>query len=216
MFVIYVLKIAVLVSSLSTIATWKASRISLKHHRLRLHTAQRPVISSNSRSSSRTSKSNSLEVLLHHALEADSRALFKATLIILTPKGKARYPAFQIHRKHITALSPTQTYTPKRASTPLIHIRCILPRFPSWHLNELPLECRCERNLRNTLGINCPKVAQGVIQNCLRSTVVSVYACRQLKAGDAAQPKGCFARFVLWCAHQFARVVHKNTNSENG
>ena len=66
------------------------------------------------------------------------------------PKGKARYPAFQMHRKHITALSPTQTYTPKRASTPLIHIRCILPRFPSWHLNELPLECRCERNLRLT------------------------------------------------------------------
>ena len=97
-----------------------------------------------SRSSSRTSKSNSLEVLLHNALEEDSRVL----LIQLTPKGKARYPAFQMHRKHITALSPTQTYTPKRTRTPLIHIRCILPRFPSWHLNELPLECRCERNLR--------------------------------------------------------------------
>ena len=66
------------------------------------------------------------------------------------PKGKARYPAFQMYRKHITALSPTQTYTPKRTRTPLIHIRCILPRFPSWHLNELPLECRCERNLRLT------------------------------------------------------------------
>ena len=52
--------------------------------------------------------------------------------------------------------------------------------------------------------------------NCLRSAVVGVYACRQLKAGDAAQPKGCFASFVLWCAHQFAGVVHKNTNSENG
>ena len=38
-FVIDVLKIAVLVSS----------RISLKHHRLRLYTAQRPVISSSSR-----------------------------------------------------------------------------------------------------------------------------------------------------------------------
>ena len=25
--------------------------------------------------------------------------------------------------------------------------------------------------------------------NCLRSTVVGVYACRQLKAGDAAQPE---------------------------
>ena len=48
------------------------------------------------------------------------------------PKGKARYPAFQMDRKHITALSPTQRYTPKRASTPLIHIRCILTRFPSW------------------------------------------------------------------------------------
>ena len=24
-----------------------------------------------------------------------------------------------------------------------------------------------------------------------------VYACRQLKAGDAVQPKGCSARFVL-------------------
>ena len=103
-----------------------------------------------SRSSSRTSKSNSLEVLHPHTLEADSRVLFKATLIQLTPKGKARYPAFQMHRKHITALSPTQTYTPKRASIALIHIRCILPRFPSWHLNGLLLECRCERNLRLT------------------------------------------------------------------
>ena len=129
---------------------------------------------------------------------SNSRALFKATLIILTPKGKARYPAFQMHRKHITALSPTQTYTPKRTRTPLIHIRCILPRFPSWHLNELPLECRCERNLRltsselpvlrvnqnsirwyyrNTLGINCLKVAQGVIQNCrtVREAALSAY-----------------------------------------
>ena len=52
--------------------------------------------------------------------------------------------------------------------------------------------------------------------NCLRSTVVGVYACRQLKAGDAAQPKGCSVRFVLWCAHQFAGVIHKNGNSKNG
>ena len=49
--------------------------------------------------------------------------------------------------------------------------------------------------------------------NSLRSTVVGVYACRQLKAGDAAQPKGCSARFLLWCAHQFAGVVHKNGKS---
>ena len=49
--------------------------------------------------------------------------------------------------------------------------------------------------------------------NCLRSTVVGVYACRQLKEGDAAQPKGCSARFVLWCAQQFAGVVHKNGKS---
>ena len=40
--------------------------------------------------------------------------------------------------------------------------------------------------------------------NCLRSTVAGVYACRQLKAGDAAQPKGCSARFVLWYPQQFA------------
>ena len=49
--------------------------------------------------------------------------------------------------------------------------------------------------------------------NCLRSTFAGVYASRQLKAGDAAQPKGCSARFVLWCAHQFAGVVHKNGKS---
>ena len=90
----------------------------------------------------RSSSSQRLEIRL--------RSSIQTTLIKLMPKGKARYPAFQMHRKHITALSPTQTYTPKRASIALIHIRCILPRFPSWHLNELPLECRCERNLRLT------------------------------------------------------------------
>ena len=99
----------------------------------RRSSSSRIVIRLFSRSYSRTSKSNSLEVLHPPTLEADSRALFKATLIILTQKGKARYPAFQMHRKHITALSPTQTYTQKRTSTPLIHIRCILTRFPSWH-----------------------------------------------------------------------------------
>ena len=31
----------------------------------------------------------------------------------------------------------------------------------------------------------------------LNGTVVGVYGCRQLKAGDAAQPKGCSASFVL-------------------
>ena len=52
--------------------------------------------------------------------------------------------------------------------------------------------------------------------NSLRSTVVGVYASRQLKAGDAAQPKGCSASFVLWCANEFAGVIPKNDNSENG
>ena len=32
--------------------------------------------------------------------------------------------------------------------------------------------------------------------NCLRSTFAGVYASRQLKAGDAAQPMGCSACFV--------------------
>ena len=52
--------------------------------------------------------------------------------------------------------------------------------------------------------------------NCLRSAVVGVYASRQLKASDAAQPKCCSARFVLWYPQQFAGVIHKNGNSENG
>ena len=60
-----------------------------------------------------------------------TQELYSNKTIQLTPKGKARYPAFQMHRKHITALSPTQTYTPKRTRTPLIHVRCTLPRFPS-------------------------------------------------------------------------------------
>lgn len=82
------------------------------------------------------------------------------------PKGKARYPAFQMHRKHITALSPTQTYTPKRASTPLIHIRCILTRFPSWlRYQQRLLGGRpfLQKHLTNTLGLNYPKVNQSVV-----------------------------------------------------
>ena len=39
----------------------------------------------------------------------------------------------------------------------------------------------------------------------LHSTVVGVYACRQLKAGCAAQPKGCYACFVLHIAANVER-----------
>ena len=49
--------------------------------------------------------------------------------------------------------------------------------------------------------------------NCLRSTFAGVYASRQLKAGDAAQPKGCSACFVPAMAIKkpvFLAVIENN------